>query len=86
MRSLDPSVVTLDLEENTTRGPNLVVVVVAKRHQEVVLKNSTMYGICIVARVVGGTIPIPLAFILPSLQIHLPFLLLSLPAIRITRR
>jgi hypothetical protein len=68
------------------RGPSLVVGVVAKSHQEVVLKSSTMFGICIVAKVVGGTIPIPLGFILPSLQIHLPFLLLCLQAILIIRR
>ena len=60
------------------RGPSLVVGVVAKSHQEVVLKSSTMFGTCIVARVVCGIIPIPLAFILLSLQIHLPFLLLCL--------
>jgi len=85
-RSLDLSVVALVLEENTMRGPSLVVEVVLKSHQEVVLKSLTMFGTCIVARVVGGTVPIPLASILPSLQIHLLFLLLCLLVILIIRR
>ena len=77
-RSLDLSVIVLALEENTMRGPSLVAEVVLKSHQEVVLKNSTMFGTCIATRVVGGTVPIPLAFTLPSLQIRLLFLLLYL--------
>jgi hypothetical protein len=48
---------------------------VVKNHQEVVLKSLTTFGICTVTRVVGGTVPIPLVFIPPSLQILLPFLL-----------
>ena len=85
-RSLDLSVMVLALEENTSRDPSLVVGVVAKSHQEVVLKSSTMFGTCIVTKVVGGTIPILLVFILPSLQIHLPFLLLCPQATLIIRR
>ena len=85
-RSLHLEVVAPVLEENTMRGPGLVAGVVVKSHQEVVLKNSTMFGTCIAARVGGGIILIPLAFILLSLQIHLPFQLLCLQAILIIRR
>ena len=45
-------------------------------------KSSTMFGTCSVARVVDGTVPIPPpAFILHSLQTHLPFTSPCLPLI-----
>ena len=77
-RSLHLSVVAPVLEESTMRGLGLVAGVVVKSHEEVVLKNSTIFGTCIATRAVGGTVPIPPAFTLPSLQIRLLFLLLYL--------
>jgi hypothetical protein len=74
-RSLDLAVMALVLEGKTMKGQSLVEIVVVKNHQEVVLKSSTTFGTCTVARVVGGTVPIPLVFVPSSLQVPLPFLL-----------
>jgi len=63
--------------EINMNGLSLVVKRVTNNPWAVELRSSTMFGICS-ARAVDGTVPIPLAFMLPFHQIHLHFLQLYL--------